>query len=174
MPQNNKFYDLLMVHLFEMNNGENQVAEHLPKIISVVKSEELKNALLHYSQEITNRLSIFIKLFRDLKITPTTEKAGPIAAILEQTNQLGALGENSSLKDAAIISIVQRLNHYKIALYGTARTFASHLNLNQAIELLDHAVNEEGENDRQLTRLAEGGVFSSGINEEACQTKSSV
>jgi ferritin-like metal-binding protein YciE len=73
------------------------------------------------------------------------------------------------VKDVALIGCAQKIEHYEIAGYGTTRTFARHLGLDEHAELLDRTLGEEGDADHKLTSLAEGGWFTSGINKEAAQ-----
>ncbi len=74
-----------------------------------------------------------------------------------------------TVKDAALIAAAQRVEHYEIAGYGTARTIADHLGHGDAKSLLQESLNEEGETDKKLTALAEGGMFKTGINQKAMQ-----
>jgi ferritin-like metal-binding protein YciE len=86
--------------------------------------------------------------------------------VAEGEDVIRATGD-SNAKDAALIAAAQRIEHYQIAAYGTARALAAQLGLDDAAELLDQTLYEEHETDQQLTRLATGGMFSSGINEQA-------
>ena len=70
-------------------------------------------------------------------------------------------------KDAALIAAAQRVEHYEIAAYGTARTLARQLDYGDAQRLLDETLDEEGEADKLLTKLATGGLIGSGINQAA-------
>ncbi|MFL6027153.1 MAG: DUF892 family protein, partial [Friedmanniella sp.] len=68
---------------------------------------------------------------------------------------------------AALIAAAQRVEHYEIAAYGTARTLSEQLGMGDAASLLDQTLNEESHADELLNKLATGGMFSSGINEKA-------
>ena len=70
-------------------------------------------------------------------------------------------------KDAALIAAAQRVEHYEIAAYGTARTLADELDLDEAKDLLDQTLDEEADADKLLTKIATGGMFKAGINEAA-------
>lgn len=168
------FHQLLSEQLNDLFSGEEQIAEALPHIIAVTSSGELRDAFDIYLKEIRQHIVNLDKIFHDLKISPSGSRCPAMDGILDAAENVLKRGGNSSVKDASLIAIVQRLQHYKIAVYGTARTFCRHLNHGKAMDLLQRALNEEGETDRQLTRLAEGGVFTTGINEEACRTKTSV
>jgi ferritin-like metal-binding protein YciE len=74
-----------------------------------------------------------------------------------------------TVKDAALISAAQRVEHYEIAAYGTARTLADVLDLGDARELLDQTLDEESSADKLLTKIATGGMLREGINERAAR-----
>ena len=67
----------------------------------------------------------------------------------------------------ALIAAAQRVEHYEIAAYGTARTLADQLGLSDARRLLDDTLDEEADADKKLTKLATGGLIGTGINERA-------
>jgi ferritin-like metal-binding protein YciE len=74
---------------------------------------------------------------------------------------------NRDVKDAALISAAQRVEHYEMAGYGSARTFAKKLGFDDVANILQETLDEEGEANKKLTDLAEGSFFNVGINEEA-------
>jgi ferritin-like metal-binding protein YciE len=77
-----------------------------------------------------------------------------------------AMGD-STVKDAALIAAAQRVEHYEMAVYGTVRTFAREMGYDDAADLLQKTLDEEGDADKKLTKIAEGGFLSDGINEKA-------
>jgi ferritin-like metal-binding protein YciE len=72
-------------------------------------------------------------------------------------------------KDAALIAAAQRVEHYEIAGYGTASTLADQLGLDDARDVLDQTLDEESNADKLLTKIAAGGMFRTGINEQAAR-----
>jgi ferritin-like metal-binding protein YciE len=78
-----------------------------------------------------------------------------------------AMGGDPLAKDAALIAAAQRVEHYEIAAYGTARTLAGQLDLGQIEELMDQTLDEESQADKLLTKIATGGMFKAGINQRA-------
>jgi ferritin-like metal-binding protein YciE len=81
----------------------------------------------------------------------------------ETVNEFGS----GPAKDAAIIAAAQRVEHYEIAAYGTARELAGELGLGDAKKLLNETLDEESAADALLTKIATGGLFRSGLNAEA-------
>lgn len=163
------FQNLFIEHINELYSAEQQVVKVLPSIISEVASNELRDALDHYLVENQEHMKFLEACFLELKISPSGDVCKPIEGIIEEINEIKSKG-NSPIKDAALIGMVQRLMHFKIAVYGTARTFARHLNYH-SMDNLQRALNNEEKKDKYLTRLAEGGMFTTGINEEACRSK---
>jgi ferritin-like metal-binding protein YciE len=74
---------------------------------------------------------------------------------------------DATARDAALIAAAQRVEHYEIAAYGTAKTLAGELDLNEAKDLLDQTLDEESNADKLLTKIATGGMLKTGINQKA-------
>jgi ferritin-like metal-binding protein YciE len=87
--------------------------------------------------------------------------------LLEEGEEIITAEGDPVAKDAALIAAAQRVEHYEIAAYGTARTLADELGIDDAKELLDQTLDEEASADKLLTKIATGGMFRSGINQEA-------
>lgn len=165
------FQNLLVEQLNDLYSAETQIAQALPEWISVTSDSELRETFATYLQEVRHHVENIEKMFTELTLSPNMAKNLAIEGILNQAMQDAHHGGNSPVKDAALIALAQRLMHYKMAIYGSARTFARHLDYNKTMDSLQRALNEEGEADRKLTKLAEGGVFTTGINEQACKVK---
>ena len=84
----------------------------------------------------------------------------------EGDETISATGDPAA-KDAALIAAAQRVEHYEIAAYGTARTLADQLGFGDAKDLLDQTLDEESNADSRLTKIATGGMLKSGVNEAA-------
>lgn len=96
-----------------------------------------------------------------------------MVGLLEEAEELVENKTKSPALDAAIISAAQKVEHYEIASYGTLRSFAKNLSLDSEIaDLLQETLNEEGNADKTLTKIAEGSFFSSGVNKVAATASS--
>ena len=71
------------------------------------------------------------------------------------------------VRDAALIGVAQRVEHYEIAAYGAVRTYANHLGFKDDRDLLQKTLDEEGETDTKLVDIAEGSFLSDGVNDRA-------
>jgi ferritin-like metal-binding protein YciE len=88
--------------------------------------------------------------------------------ISEGEEMIGATGD-PTVRDAGLIAAAQRVEHYEIGAYGTARTLADQLDLGDAKDLLDQTLDEEANADKLLTKIATGGMFKAGINQQAAR-----
>jgi ferritin-like metal-binding protein YciE len=102
---------------------------------------------------------------REMDNSPKTCKA--MQGLIAEGEEV--LGENGDplAKDAAIIAAAQRIEHYEIAAYGTARTLAGELDYGDAEKLFNETLDEESAADKLLTKIATGGMFKSGVNKAA-------
>ena len=98
--------------------------------------------------------------------TPTTHCKG-MEGLIAEGKEIVQMPGDSVAKDAAIIAAAQRVEHYEIAGYGTARTLAGELDQSDARDLLDQTLDEESDADKLLTKIATGGMLKTGINEKA-------
>lgn len=167
MSEPYSFRELYTELLNDLFSAETQIHPVLPKVISYTSSGELRETFTLYKKEIELHLQHLNEVIEESKPGPKNYLCKAVEGILEEIDNAIPHGGNSAVKDAAFISIIQRLQHYKMAVYGTARTYARHLNESKAMDSLQRALNEEAEMDKKLTKLAEGGLFTTGINEEA-------
>ncbi|MDB6147093.1 MAG: ferritin-like protein [Spartobacteria bacterium] len=146
---------LYVEELRDLYNAENQLLKALPKMAKGASAPELKQAFeehLEQTKEHVDRLDeIFEKL--DKKATGKTCKA--MKGLIEEGSEILEEDGEPSVLDAGIIAAAQKVEHYEIASYGTVRAFAEMLGEEDAAELLQQTLDEEGEADKRLTELAE-------------------
>jgi ferritin-like metal-binding protein YciE len=107
------------------------------------------------------------QIFGRIGASPGRKKCEGMEGLIKEGEEAIELEGDALVKDAALIAAAQRVEHYEIAGYGTVRTFASQLGYQDDTKLLQQTLNEEGETDKKLTALAEGGLGRNGINEQA-------
>ena len=95
------------------------------------------------------------QIFENLGEKAKGEKCKGMEGLLKEGSEVLQEDMDDAVKDAAIIGAAQRVEHYEIAAYGTARTFASLLGDDEAVKLLEQTLEEEKETDHKLTELAE-------------------
>jgi ferritin-like metal-binding protein YciE len=96
-----------------------------------------------------------------------SEECKGMKGLIEEGQEIVSAGGDPNVTDAALIGAAQRVEHYEIAAYGTARTLAGELDLDDAQDLLDQTLDEESNADKLLTKIATGGMFKAGINQQA-------
>lgn len=160
--------DLLIDELHDIYNSEHQIVAALPEMVTAASSPDLKNAFSSHLKETKEQIKRLEKIFKLLKISKKEKFCEATKGlVLECKGVLKEYKTKSPLRDAALISKAQRIEHYEISAYGTARTFAKETNLGEVADLLQETLDEEGKANKILTRLAEGGLFRSGINNQA-------
>ena len=159
--------DVLQEQLEDLHSAETQLVEALPKMAQHAHHEDLRNAIEHHLEETRGHVTRIEEALGELGVTTPTEVCkGMQGLIAEGEELLGKEGEPTA-QDAALIGAAQRVEHYEIAAYGTARQLADDCGLDGIRDLLDQTLDEESEADQKLTKIATGGMFRTGINEEA-------
>lgn len=146
----------LYIHeLKDLYSAESQILDALPKMIDAASDDELKKSLKHHLGETEEQVARITRLFENFDYKPGGHKCMGIAGLIDEgTHTIGDSTE-PEVRDAAIIASCQRVEHYEIAAYGTARAFASKLGRHDDVKVLTQTLEEEGAADRTLTQLAE-------------------
>jgi ferritin-like metal-binding protein YciE len=163
----NRLDDLYLDQLKDLYSAEKQLVQALPKMAKAANSEELKMGFQEHLEQTKTHVSRLEQIFASLGSSPGRKKCEAMEGLVKEGQEAIELEGNAFVRDAALIAAAQRVEHYEIAAYGTVRTIANHLGRSDQSNLLQMTLDEEGATDKKLTALAEGGIFSSGINEKA-------
>ena len=139
----------------------------LPKVAQAANSEELREVFEHHLEETREHATRLEQIFEQLGTMPPMEECEGMKGLISEGEEIIASTGSPTAKDVALVAAAQRIEHYEIAGYGTARTLAGELDLGEAKSLLDQTLDEEGHADKTLTGLATGGLFGGGLNREA-------
>lgn len=161
------FYKMFLENLYKIYYAENQILQILPKIMNAISSTELQKTVKIRFEEAKEQKKQLEKIFTELKELPTENKCEGIKGLLRECEHISHHEEPGLVRDADLISALQKVQHYQIATYGALRSFAKHLELDIIREYLQQILDGEWKTDKKLTTLAEGGWFRSGINKEA-------
>jgi ferritin-like metal-binding protein YciE len=153
--------------LRDLYSAENQLIAALPEMVSAASNEELRDAFADHFEETQNHLVRLEQVFADHGITPNGEDCEAMRGLVKESRKHISQTAPGDVRDAILIAAANRIEHYEIAGYGVAKAFASVLGYDEAADLLDETLQEEGKADKTVTALATGGMFSSGINEGA-------
>jgi ferritin-like metal-binding protein YciE len=146
----------------DLYNAENQLLKALPKMAKKASTRELKEAFESHLDETQTHVERLDEIFDRLGKKPTGKTCKAMKGLIEEGSEMMMEDGLDSVVDAGIIAAAQRVEHYEIAGYGVVRTFASLLGEDEAEELLQETLDEEGAADEKLTEIAE-----SIVNEEA-------
>jgi ferritin-like metal-binding protein YciE len=150
--------DLLLLELNDLYDGEKRLCEALPKMAEAASSPTLRQAFQRHLQETQRQVSRLEQIFVDLGKPASRETCEAMKGLIKEGSEIIDAGGSPDVKDAALISAAQRVEHYEMAGYGSARTFAQHLGHTTVARLLQLTLDEEKETDQRLTQLAEEGV----------------
>jgi ferritin-like metal-binding protein YciE len=156
----------------EMQNlysAERQIVEALPIMINEAASQELQSAFQEHLTVTEMQIKRLQATMRQLDIKPDGAVCKGMKGLLEEGRQIVEAEGDPLVKDAALIGAAQRIEHYEIAAYGTVREFARELGYEDIAHSLDITLHEEGDADKELSRIARGTFSETGINEIALQ-----
>jgi ferritin-like metal-binding protein YciE len=139
--------------------AEKHLASALPKMIKGATSEDLKTTITNHLEETKNHVVRLESVFESIGEKAVAKKCLAMEGLLkEATELLSDTEQGTEVRDVAIISAAQKVEHYEIASYGTLRTLAGTLGYGEAQELFDATLAEEKNADSLLTQVAENYV----------------
>jgi len=148
-------HDLYIDELKDLYNAENQLLKALPKMAKAASAPELRKAFEHHLKETQGQVQRLEKIFKKLDASPKGKKCKAMEGLIEEGKDVMAEEMAPAVMDAALIAAAQRVEHYEMAGYGCVRTFARLLGYEDAADLLQKTLDEEGAADKKLTELAE-------------------
>ncbi len=151
--------------LRDLYNAENQLLKALPKMAKAASSEELKDAFEKHLEQTKGHVERLEQVFKELDERPKGKTCRAMKGLIQEGSELLEQDGDESVRDAGIIVAAQKVEHYEIAGYGSARTFAHLLGQNKAAELLQATLDEESETNELLTRLAESIINPEAVRE---------
>jgi ferritin-like metal-binding protein YciE len=147
--------DLYVEELRDLYSAENQIVKALPKMAKAASSPELKAAFEQHLEQTRGQVERLERIFKALGEKPTGKTCRAMEGLVEEGEELIKEKPEASVLDAGLISAAQRVEHYEIAGYGSVRTYANTLGETEAARLLQETLDEEGQTDKKLTKLAE-------------------
>ena len=150
--------ELFVNELKDLYSAENLIIKALPKMAKAASSEELRSAFEEHLEQTRGHVQRLEQIFERLDESPKGKKCKAMEGLIEEGKELLKEDAEPPVKDAALIGAAQKVEHYEIAGYGTARTFAQRLGRNDAARLLQETLDEEAATDKKLTTLAEQSI----------------
>jgi ferritin-like metal-binding protein YciE len=152
--------DLYVEELRDLYSAENQITKALPKMAKAATAPKLKAAFEEHLEQTKGHVDRLETIFKKLGKPPTGKTCAAMKGLIEEGSELLEQKDKADpeVLDAGLIAAAQRVEHYEMAGYGTVRTFARQLGEDEAADLLQKTLDEEGETDKKLTALAEKAV----------------
>ena len=157
-----KLDDLFHDTLKDIYFAEKKILATLPKMAKAAQSSELAAAFEKHRTETEGHVSRLEEVFSIIGEKPQGKTCAAIVGITDEGAEIMEEYEGSPALDAGLLAAAQAVEHYEISRYGTMRTWAEELGLDEAVSLLDATLEEEKATDEALTELAE-----SAVNQEA-------
>ena len=150
--------DLYFDELSDLYDAELQLIRTLPRLAEAAHSRELREALRKHTEESRLHLERLELIFTHWGERRRTKPCSGLAGIVQEADDRMTQDATDDARDASIIGAAQRIEHYEIAAYGCARTYARRLNRPDEARLLQETLDEEGRADRRLTEIAEAPI----------------
>jgi ferritin-like metal-binding protein YciE len=154
--------DLLEHELKDLYNAENQLVKALPKMAKAASHPDLRAGFETHLEETQGQVKRLERIFKQLDMGTRGKKCEAMEGLIEEGKELISEKPGPAVLDAGLIAAAQKVEHYEIASYGCARTWANQLGLTEVAELLEETLEEEKATDVKLTELA-----MSMVNEQA-------
>ena len=146
--------ELYTAQLRYLLSAENQIVDGLPKMIEHAQDTQLKQAFKDHLEETRNHVLRIEHLLGDL-INDATDKKDPIlTAIVGSGENIAKETDEGAVRDAGLIATAQKVEHYEIASYGSARDWAEVLGLPEHAQILEQTLTEEKQADKLLTEIS--------------------
>lgn len=151
--------DLFEEQIQDLHSSETQILDALPDMIEASRDEELRSALQEHLEVTKRQRDRLEKIASDLDFKAKGDTCKAMKGIIKEGEDLVKKeADEDDVRDAGIVAAAQRVEHYEISGYGTARTFARMLGHDGVASTLQEILDEESEADEKLTRIAEGHV----------------
>jgi ferritin-like metal-binding protein YciE len=159
MPAKEKTLDdLFLTTLKDVYYAEKQILRALPKMAKAAESNELRQAFEKHRGETEQQVQRLEQVFEMLGKRASGKTCDAIQGIIEEGKEIMDDFADSEALDAGLIAAGQAVEHYEISRYGTLRSWAQELGLQDAVRLLEQTLQEEKKTDQLLTQLAEARV----------------
>lgn len=155
MPKISTPNDLLVEELKDLYSAENQLLKALPKMAKAADSEELRDAFTTHLKQTEGQVKRLEKAVKKLGESPKGKKCKAMEGLIEEAKEVLEQEYEPALRDLALIVAAQKVEHYEIAGYGSARTLAELVEETDVAQLLQQTLDEESATDKLLTQIAE-------------------
>ena len=150
----NNLEKLLVQELKDLHSAETQITHTLPRLIEAATSNDLKSAFEHHLKETKGQIERLDKAFQILGASPRGKTCNGMKGILLEGSEMLQETESGDIRDVALISAAQRVEHYEMAAYGIVRSYAEQLQQPEIVSLLQDTLDEEKKADQKLSEIS--------------------
>jgi len=154
----NSLQDLYLNKLQLIYDAEQQAIETMPRITQMVQNQEVRQAFETHQQQTQQQVQRLEQIFQRAGQQPRRVECTSMRALIQEAQQMSQQIQDPDTLDAFLIGAEQAIEHHEIAAYGTARTWAQQLGMNEDADLLQQTLEEEKQADQMLTQIAESRV----------------
>ncbi len=147
-------HDLLINEIKDLFFAENQLVKALPKMAKAANHPELKAGFSRHLGQTREHVKRLAKALRILGCPPRGKTCHAMLGLVKEGAEAIETKGPAAVRDAALIGAAQRVEHYEMAGYGTARAFALALKENEVAKLLQTTLSEEGDTNQALTKIS--------------------
>lgn len=151
-------HDLFVYELRDLHSAEQQLVDALPLFAQAAATAPLKKLFEQHLEETRGQLQRLGQLFKALGLPSEGRLCKGMQGLIIEARDTIQEEADPQVLDAALIVAAQKIEHYEIAGYGSARTFAQRLGYTEAVRMLEQTLREESAADDKLTRAAESRV----------------
>jgi ferritin-like metal-binding protein YciE len=151
--------DLFIEQIQDLYDAEEQLVKALPKMAEAATSSDLRSAFEEHLKQTKGHVQRLEQVFSEAGKNPGGQTCEAMEGLIDEGEEMIDDIEESALRDAGLIAAANRVEHYEIAGYGTARTMADALGLTKSASLLQQTLDEEKRADEKLVEIAEQKVL---------------
>ena len=150
--------DLFVDSLQDLYDAEHQIVKALPEMEKKAQSKELKQSFKDHLEMTQRQIERLDQIFNELKMPAKGKHCKGMEGLIKEGQEMMKEEMDPAVMDAALIAAAQKVEHYEISGYGTARSYAQALGHQNAARMLDQTADEEGRTDKMLTTMAEDHI----------------
>ncbi len=150
--------DLYIHELKDLYSAENQLIKALPKMARAAKNRQLAAGFKQHLEQTKRQAKRLEQILKSHGESTRGPKCEGMEGLIAEGDKMAKEDAEDEVRDAGLIAAAQRVEHYEIAGYGCARTYAELLGDKQGARLLDTSLREEGDTDKKLTKLAKSVI----------------
>jgi ferritin-like metal-binding protein YciE len=155
----NGLKELFLDELQDLYSAEQQLVKALPKMAKTASSEELRTAFSDHLEQTRGHVNRLEQIGENLAVTLSGKKCKAMEGLIKEGKEVIASEGDQDIIDLALVAAAQRVEHYEISAYGSARALAEQLGDGSAVQLLQETLDEEAAADKKLTTIAEKDLY---------------